>query len=343
MLERDVESQMSGLLSYLHEVTGLDVIRGDLTKESLKPVPFFLNDLYRFVRISISGHSCIAAMCRKPRPEHRPLQLASHAAAIAKALNADTFLAFTELPVYARQRLMRAGVAFVAGQQHLYLPFIALDVRARMRHAQIAGSLDRFSFPAQCVILRHLLHHAFSDQILSRLAAQLGYSAMTVSRVLAELKAHSLCQDVRDGVRKNFRFTADGEALWREALPFLRSPVKRSVWVLAGESALRQLPKAGMSALACYSMVNDDPVPSYATTVNRLRRGIDEKQFSVLEPGNDEGVRVELWGYDPLLLVREGDAAADRLSVCLSLRDDPDERVQASVVEMMKGVEWSRA
>jgi hypothetical protein len=56
-------------------------------------------------------------------------------------------------------------------------------------------------------------------------------------------------------------------------------------------------------------------------------------------PSRDEAdAAVELWVYDPCILAAAG--RADRLSLYLSLHDEQDERVQAALAELLKGVEW---
>jgi hypothetical protein len=52
----------------------------------------------------------------------------------------------------------------------------------------------------------------------------------------------------------------------------------------------------------------------------------------------DNEVEIEVWSYDPRVLL-DG-PTVDRLSLFLSLRDDPDERVQQALQEMMRSFSW---
>ena len=45
-----------------------------------------------------------------------------------------------------------------------------------------------------------------------------------------------------------------------------------------------------------------------------------------------------LWRYDPTLLSEED--VADRLSLYLSLKDNPDERIEGALRELMEGIRW---
>lgn len=47
---------------------------------------------------------------------------------------------------------------------------------------------------------------------------------------------------------------------------------------------------------------------------------------------------IEVWSYDPAPLSVDG--VVDPLSLSLSLRDDPDERVQGALRRMVDGLPW---
>jgi len=49
-------------------------------------------------------------------------------------------------------------------------------------------------------------------------------------------------------------------------------------------------------------------------------------------------VMIEVWSYDPATLSQDG--IVDPLSLFLSLRDDPDERVQGALRRMLEGLPW---
>ena len=65
----------------------------------------------------------------------------------------------------------------------------------------------------------------------------------------------------------------------------------------------------------------------------RKQKAIEETPH--LEPGT---VKLEIWGYPPQLFVENG--VVDPLSLFLSLRGNPDERIEAALDEMMETVKW---
>lgn len=63
-----------------------------------------------------------------------------------------------------------------------------------------------------------------------------------------------------------------------------------------------------------------------------------EKALREVYPRDPAGVEVETWAYDPGALTR-GDVV-DKLSLYLSLRDHPDERVGIAAAELLETFEW---
>ena len=55
--------------------------------------------------------------------------------------------------------------------------------------------------------------------------------------------------------------------------------------------------------------------------------------------GSESGALIEIWSYAPSVLSSEGETV-DRLSLYLTLRNSPDERVQGELATMMEGMQW---
>jgi hypothetical protein len=48
---------------------------------------------------------------------------------------------------------------------------------------------------------------------------------------------------------------------------------------------------------------------------------------------------IELWRYEPALLSKDG-KSVDPLSLYLSMRGTSDERVEAALANLLKGIQW---
>ena len=69
-----------------------------------------------------------------------------------------------------------------------------------------------------------------------------------------------------------------------------------------------------------------------------IRQGLEQGQLNGCVDRYEANAEVEVWRYDPALLADGPDV--DPLSLFLSLRNSPDERVQAELDDMMKGLSW---
>jgi hypothetical protein len=158
-----------------------------------------------------------------------------------------------------------------------------------------------------------------------------------VTSAKRELESAGACESVRDGRARPLEFALRGRELWDQVLRFLSPPDLMQHWV-QWERPGRPALLAGMSALSRLSTIQDAPKSTYAIS----RRGYQ----SVLEqgilhecPGRDEAnVLVEVWRYDPQRLANG--EMVDPLSLYLSLRDSPDERVQQQLQRILEGIEW---
>ena len=94
---------------------------------------------------------------------------------------------------------------------------------------------------------------------------------------------------------------------------------------------------AGMSALARQSMLADSPWPTYALSptqwADAKQSGVQVSRLQI--PDTCEW---QLWHYEPALVADS--EVVDPLSLTLSLRDEPDERVQLALDELKGSFPW---
>ena len=160
---------------------------------------------------------------------------------------------------------------------------------------------------------------------------------MTVSRAYTELATCGLANTVAIGRQKQLRFIHHGPHLWEQALPFLRSPIKKQLWIDREDYEANQYHlgiEAGETALSALGMMM---APKHKTiAVNAKDWPGIKKLMHIKELPHDfsESVAVELWRYDPALLSEHG--AVDRLSLYLSLDKKHDDRLDIAKDELLE-------
>jgi len=276
------------MTEYLKNITGTVPEISVLTDSTLKKIPFFLRDHYTLQIVTLMGHSFVVAT-EKNQITVKPSQFIAHADLLRKTLDTDIAFAFTTLPAYLRQRFVQNGIAFIVPGTQMFLPFMMMDFRSRTRNAvNVAGDAEgRISMPGQMVLLYHLQCEPIENRTLGQLSKQFNYSAMTLSRVLAELAKRGICETHKDGVRKYPKFVASGHDLWEKALPYLQTPITAIETARIDENNIKRFPHAGITALSDYTMLADDPSLTVAIASSDWQRSLKDGSITKL-PDQDE-------------------------------------------------------
>ncbi len=234
-----------------------------------------------------------------------------------------------------RKQLIDQRVAFVVPGNQVYLPMLGIDLREHFRN--VRGAPERLSPATQAAFLYALQcreRDTFSPQ---EMAAALGYSNMTLSRVFDELESAGLGRHYSAGRRRLMELAGSRRDLWEKARPLLRSPVLRRVAVAASRKDLGAH-TAGLTALAAYTNLSGPSTPVVAVSSGAwpaLRARFPVVGADAVER---HGVEVEVWAYPPGA-VADG-PVVDRLSLFLSLNGTSDERVESALDELLEGMKW---
>jgi hypothetical protein len=96
---------------------------------------------------------------------------------------------------------------------------------------------------------------------------------------------------------------------------------------------------AGQAALASRTDISKGAIETIAIGPNVEKECRAELgRFSIPDDESNPSIIVELWRYDPCPLSRN--ASVDPLSLYLSMQDIHDERVEAALDDLAKGMTW---
>ena len=321
---------------YLHDVLGI-------AKPAVKPwervdeLPYFLRDAFQFHELELLGQPIVLAMARA---EHKQsLSEVRTWLEKVRALAGQPAVYVTDaLASYERRRLIEQKVPFIVPGNQLYLPDLGLDLREYFRKRSPAAEAA-LSPSAQAMLIAALLHQPWQVEWQpSKVAIALGYTPMTVSRVVRELTAAGLATAYTVGRSRWLRMEQPPGQVWEQAKPVLRTPVRRTVWVMAsGPTAKLPGRLAGLSALARYTMLTEPKWPVYAIGMADWKAATDAGIRELPEPvsGTQEW---QLWSYGPTLVPDL--ATVDPLSLTLSLQDSADDRIQLALDELEGQRPW---
>ena len=322
------------LSEYLELITGSEAVIRDAPGQAV--LPLFLRERYRLARIGLFGRDCLFAFEAPDWEAGSPAEYAAHAGAMRAQVAEPVTLVIPQTASYARNRMVRAGTAFIVPGSQLFMPFMMVDLRERFTAPGPEAGL-RLTPAAQCILLYHLLRKPLDDMPLQEIAAITNYTKMTVTKVKEEWETNGLCQTSRVGRAVVVQFSAGGRELWNKAEPLMSSPVKKSEWVRWNDRDGFGPPglPAGYTALAMTTMTEDNPVPTRALPHHAYREMLAKGICETVHGPEEANLRVEAWRYDPRFL--SDGSCVDPLSLALSLRGDSDERVQQQIQTLIDG------
>lgn len=317
---------------YLMDTLGVDVDLTVLSKTG--SLPFFLHDQYEFHTLKMFADNFVVLMA-KNETESTPATLRKHVDLVRGKLKTKTIFLGAAITSFNRKRLIEYKVPFIIPQNQMYLPDLAIDLREHF--IRLRSKPLNLRPAAQAVMLFILLQKITGPVTPKYLAEKLGYSKMSISRAVAEIKNTKLAQVETKGRQRLVHFDRDRRKLWQESLTYLKTPVNKVVWLT--------LPKkppcfyeSGLSALSRYSMLSPPKQAEYAVGASQWRKIKGDLQISKFTDEAD--CKLEIWNYAPDMLTKYDDRKVDPFSLHLSLKDTEDERILAAIEQMMESIKW---
>ncbi|MCK4548755.1 MAG: hypothetical protein KAU49_01250 [Candidatus Krumholzibacteria bacterium] len=325
--------EFSPLRRYLHETLGIDIHPAGWDEDMLLPV--FLRDLYTFSKVRLMATLCLL-MLDNEEQEQSPATVRKHMDLIKTRWDGDVVYVRARVTAYNRKRLIERKLPFIVPGNQMYLPMLGIDLREHFK--KLRTETHRFNPSTQALVI-HVLLRGTAKRIYTpaEMAGLLGYSAMTMTRAFDELESSNVGEIFLEGRERYLRFSDPEKEIWAEARTLLRSPVKKRIYINP-ENVKLAGPRAGLTALADYTMLAEPSIPAIALRREdwkSLRQRHQVEEFPSREPG---ALELEIWSYAPSLFAEGG--VVDRLSLYLSLKENKDERVEAALEEMMEGLNW---
>jgi len=319
--------------AYLHEALGTDArVRPWSETQSL---PYFLQDAFDIYEFQLRDKAILLATARRQRlPPLRTLR--TQMDKLAQITDRPVVFATSTLASYERRRLVEQKIPFVVPGNQLYLPDLGIDFREYFR--QPPEEVTGFTPATQALFIAALLRKEWQSLWQpTDLITALGYTTMTLSRAIRELTGAGLITAQREGGVRRLQVNHPPGQAWEYATPYLRTPVRRTEWVDGELVKDFHAPVAGLSALASYSMLTEPPQPIHAASAAQWKRAHKARVRHELVPAT-RAVQWQIWSYPPSLL--PGSQVVDPLSLTLSLKDEPDDRVQQALDELRNKFPW---
>ena len=324
-------NELDVLTDYIKAVTGAPAKLGPLQPATLSGLPVYLTRRFDIRELHVFGRALVIALTAEDQFDLS--QLAKQRETLADKLGRDIVLVLPRIRSHERNRLILKQIPFIVPGRQMYLPMMLVDLREAFS-APAHVKTDAISWVAQVLLLRHFQFSDIEEQPLSQVALTLGYSAMSISQALDELVALKLCRRKRLGRTKLIQVEHTSQNLWARVEPLMRSPVKKSYFIQHVDGALKRPLQAGITALAEKTDLVGNMIPTLAMSIAEFRKASTAGLLSHCLLEEDAEMTVQAWAYAPRLL--SSGPMVDGLSLYLSLRDDPDERIQMALDKLVE-------
>ncbi len=331
---------LDNVIEYVYELTDTRIFPEELSQEKQDLLPVFISRNYSLSSVSILGKEYVL-LIHQHGEKPTPGQAVTYMDKVEDNLRAQAVFVFPKLDAFVRNRLIGKRVPFIIPFQHLYLPQGLMDIREQSSKVALRdGVVNSISDPAQVMLLYYIINkEKINGWSLRKWSEKLDYSSMSISRAWKELAAIELCEGQKKGRNLILDFMGSTRELWERALPYLHTPVRHRKIAIVDHIDNLHLRRAGVTALADYSLISKDARPEYAIKLSDWNSAKKQRIVNEVSPANDLGVVIETWRYDPKIIA-PGSENVDALSLYLSLQDEPDERIQGALKEMLGGIPW---
>jgi len=330
---------MKNVLKYLNEVLGINVTANPIAKSNQGQLPMYLIEIFNLYNINLFNKDVVFAEL-KNEEGLSILQIEKQLQQIHKQLNKIVVIVLKNIKAYNRKRLIEKQINFIVPGKQMYLPDLLIDLRESypLDNAQKETLIPS----AQLLIIYQILsddlkwkiqEHPFKD-----IAQKFGYTPMTITKAINNLKSHSLI-DVIGAKEKFIRFRYDKKALWEKLKKdkLFVNPVIKTVYVDEKPKGLSLL-KSNISALSTFTDLNPSNQAYYAIEKDEFYRLQKSNQLVNQNPSEGK-YALEIWKYKPLSIISNM-TVVDPLSICLSMQDKSDERIEMALDQVLKRYIW---
>lgn len=258
------------------------------------------------------------------RRQHRQLE---------KMTGLSCALYLKQLNYYAKDRMLDEGIPFIWEDKQVYLPF--LGVLLQEGTERVLRPCEQISFLTQKLLLI-AIYEGWKEVNVTQAAKRLEVTKTSITRCYDELEVLEIPYLKKKSRTRLFSSLGSKKDMWNTLQPYLRSPL---IYSYKLEKDIEQIELlSGISALCCYTLLEDNEYPTYAVTKKDLQELELDKKNRV--PGGERpGCVVQELGYS----IEFGDGkAVDPLTVLMLLTEEEkkEPRVEKAIHKMLEDFVW---
>lgn len=320
------------IINYLEDCFGQIVNLGEVETDNY---PLYMKNEYLLQRVKILDKMFVLVMI-KSEEEQTIEKLISRKKKLTELFKEDISIVFifNALSDYMRKRLVEEHVAFVIPGKQIFILEIGsvFTDRINSKYSSMSTSVVKKMSPSSQGLLLYLLNTEVVKKSMAEIAVDLELSIMSVSRGFLELRKLGLIDNNNEFDVKNHKLSSPKKEAWEKAIPFMNSPVLKTIYVneySLNEQLQSLLVLSGESALSEHSMLSK-PKHKVMGVYNKDYVSLfEDVQIIPIKEFNT----IEIQIFKHKMFSQNG--ILNELSTALTLVDEEDERVKIEIEKML--------
>lgn len=298
-----------------------------------KKLPLILQGSYDIKLYNIAGEDILFV---KPKEQMTFPTLKKHWKKFQELLEIQCVIYDDNYTKYGKERMIELGIPFIFGKDNVYLPTLGVALR-KSRETQLP-EIEKFSPFTQKLVLT-AIYNNWMEKPGKEISEEMSVSRITVNRALVELQALGLPLTLLQGKTRYFKNEYSAKKVYELCKVFMINPIAKTYGLGEIPDGLTQ--KGGISALAEYSMIEDNSYQTYAIDREEARK-IKFVEYKKLSKTEIPDCVVQVLRYK---IVQDG--AIDPISaiLCLTDQEKNDPRIEGAIEETLEEVwngKWNR-
>lgn len=238
--------------------------------------------------------------------------------------------------IYRMKKMLMEKVPFVAVEQQMYLPFLALHIK-KQRISTMEETIHEQFTPTTQMIFLSILYSEKVEYCAEEISAIHNISSMTVARVMNELKRIGLVDYKIGGQtgRKKVYKRIPRKEYYKIGKTYLQNPVRKTIFVSHIPNHLNVY-KSGLTALGEQTLLGEPSQKIYAVD-SKTKKWLLEFQVAKEKAMEEDLPMIQIMKYDIGTLTAS--EYVDPITLIYGL-DQKDERIEIAIEELMEDTEW---
>lgn len=306
------DSRIQNTIKYIHSFLNDKISVKGIPVDVQRSLPIVIQSNYDCFGSAIMGVE-VCLCFAKDEKSITPSKVQLHLQMLEQQVGKPCIIVLEDIPSYNIKRLIDQRVNFIIIGKQMFVPSLMLDLRKMP--AKDKDIKDQIPPLAQCMIL-YVLQIGYLTETISEITELFGVSYSTANRAVRWLQSKGFIFTGR--ANKNIQFFFLGNELWDKALPYLISPIEKTIKTNSRPA----------NTLLSGCSVFSDKTKTYAIYKDASK--------DVPETINGD-YTIEVWKYNPMILSKDK-KHVDSLSLYLSLKDKTDNESFAIINQLLEKI-----